>query len=668
MRRLFSSVALSSLLILAAACGDDPEGTSQGSERTPGAPVFGGVGAGEAVSDTSVRLRWASALDDATPRGRLIYRVYQGNGTGPVDVSKHVAVSVPGDTSVVVQGLAPRQSYRFVVRAVDAEGNEDDNRASVTVTTGDESPPVFAGVTGATPLTSSTVLVQWKPASDSVDPALDLRYRVYRSTSSDPETLFEEPVATTKKGEMSLLLEGQPAEKELFFAVRAVDLSDNEDANTRVVSTLTPEGKPPEFDGVRSATAHSTSVTLRWSPAVDEVTASSEIVYAIYLGKKSGGQNLLAPHVVTAPGVTRFTVNELTPDTDYYFVVRARDAVGNEDDNVVQVAVTTAPPDEIPPTFSGATALTPTTPTSLNVSWAPATDDQTASQDVAYDVYLKKGSGLPSFSTPTLTTLPGRTSAELLGLTPGSEHSVVVRARDAAGNRDENEVVVSASTPAATSDKTAPVLGGTVTVARVAGESGKLLVSWPQATDAVEGALGIRYHVCVSQTGTECSGESFIDSVNATSSFGASSVVVTGLDSRTLYRATVRPEDKSGNLAKSGLTGQGTTGTSFEQDVLPIVESRCNQCHTYDYDLLVQVPSTYTDLAFGVLALVSPGEPSRSYLFRKLRAAGDQTEPFSAAEPSTYAGARMPSDKTDWLSPETEAIIGDWIVQGAYDD
>ncbi len=669
MRKVASAWVLSSALVAATACSGESEDEPRNDAPQSLPPVFGGVSEAEVLSDREVRLRWGPALDDTTPRRRIVYRVYQGVGDGPVDTSAPVAVSIPGETSVVVSGLRSGQRFRFVVRAVDAEGNEEANRRAVTVSTGDDGAPVFAGVTGAHALGSRRLLVQWKPAEDEVSPGHMLRYRVYVSRSSNEERAFEQPLLTTTPGVTSVVVEEQPAASELFVGVRAVDESGNEDENTRLVATETPEGNPPEFAGLRSVVAGSTSAELRWFPAIDDATASSEIVYAVYVGTAGGAYNLLAPRVVTDPGVTRWVVDGLEPGTEHFFLVRARDLAGNEDGNVVELAATTEPSDDTSPVFSGVQEAEATTPTSLHVSWAAASDDRTDVARIRYDVYLREGKKAPDTrKEPFLTTLPGRVSADLLGLAPDIEYTVLVRARDEVGNRDENSEVLTRKTPAATDDVAPPLLSGSPELELVPARPDWLSVRLPPATDDTEDASGIRFHVCVEVSDGDCTGSAFIDHVNATSPFGASNVFVTGLSPRTRYRVSVRAEDRSGNLGGTGLTAEGVTSTSFASDVRPLLESRCNQCHGYVYGVLVNVPSGYADPTYGALPLVSPGLPTRSYLYRKLRASGDVGAPFGEAEPALYEGERMPSDKTDPLSSDAQSVLYDWITQGAFEN
>jgi hypothetical protein len=102
--------------------------------------------------------------------------------------------------------------------------------------------------------------------------------------------------------------------------------------------------------------------------------------------------------------------------------------------------------DHTPPTFAGlqrAFACTPgpqrpgeTIPFTL--SWAPANDGVTPSSEIVYDIYYATAAGGENFSQPTWRSAPGATSFRTPGLPAHGPSYFVVRARDRAGNRDEN--------------------------------------------------------------------------------------------------------------------------------------------------------------------------------------------------------------------------------------
>lgn len=83
------------------------------------------------------------------------------------------------------------------------------------------------------------------------------------------------------------------------------------------------------------------SVTLKWSAATDPNTPSSQIVYDIFYSTTSGGEDYSTPSWTTGPGATSYTV-QLMSYAAAYFVVRARDTAGHEDQNTVErIAVNT---------------------------------------------------------------------------------------------------------------------------------------------------------------------------------------------------------------------------------------------------------------------------------------------------------------------------------------
>ena len=102
---------------------------------------------------------------------------------------------------------------------------------------------------------------------------------------------------------------------------------------------------PPTFAGLKSATTcvpgpigggRTTSYTLRWDAATDNVSPSSTIVYLVYQANAPGSEDFSTPTYTTAAGVTSFATPPLPADKPVYFVVRAQDQAGNIDRNTVE--------------------------------------------------------------------------------------------------------------------------------------------------------------------------------------------------------------------------------------------------------------------------------------------------------------------------------------------
>ena len=102
---------------------------------------------------------------------------------------------------------------------------------------------------------------------------------------------------------------------------------------------------PPTFAGLKSATTcvpgpigggRTTSYTLRWDAATDNVSPSSTIVYLVYQANAPGSEDYSTPTYTTAAGATSFATLPLPADKPVYFVVRAQDQAGNIDRNTVE--------------------------------------------------------------------------------------------------------------------------------------------------------------------------------------------------------------------------------------------------------------------------------------------------------------------------------------------
>ena len=105
-------------------------------------------------------------------------------------------------------------------------------------------------------------------------------------------------------------------------------------------------GDVPTFGGLISATTcpaltpqvlpRPNSYTLVWMAATDPVTPSSQIVYDIFVATMPGAENYAQPSYTTAPGATSYVTQGLARTGPLYFVVRARNAAGHEDNNTVE--------------------------------------------------------------------------------------------------------------------------------------------------------------------------------------------------------------------------------------------------------------------------------------------------------------------------------------------
>lgn len=176
--------------------------------------------------------------------------------------------------------------------------------------------------------------------------------------------------------------------------------------------TTTPPGPPGQ---PRTTTITQTSATLTWPAS----TAGTNPIagYDVY---RVGTPDTL----VASSTTTTATVTGLSGGITYTFYVRARDTTGLQSTNSPTVNVTTIVSDPVPPGAPGQPTASNVGTTSLTLTWTAATAG--TNPIAAYDVYRVAS---PDAIVATSTTL----SANVTGLTPGTQYTFYVRARDTIG-------------------------------------------------------------------------------------------------------------------------------------------------------------------------------------------------------------------------------------------
>ena len=208
------------------------------------------------------------------------------------------------------------------------------------------------------------------------------------------------------------------------------------------------------------------------------------------------------------------------------------------------------PPDDVtPPTFLGPRVATAVDDHSVQISWDAATDDQSTSAQITYQVFVATTADGIDYKKAAATTPAGALGALVAGLKPSVQYFVAVRATDRAGNVDVNEVVLAVTTP----DKTAPVFDGAQRVVGVSATS--VRVEWNAAKDEGSPPAGIRYAIYLAAT----SGAQDYKAPSLLTAGGASSGVIEGLTEATKYFVVVRAIDAAGNVAVSTKEVVGST-------------------------------------------------------------------------------------------------------------
>jgi chitodextrinase len=274
------------------------------------------------------------------------------------------------------------------------------NRTSVISFLGSTPPSTPTGVT-ATVLASDKIRLNWAPSLDAGGGPV-LYYRVYRggqlvaSPSVPPFDDWPLTHATTYS-----------------YRVSAVDAATHESAQSSpAVNATTPTDTtvPSTPANLSGGAVSGTQVNLSWNASTD--TGGSGLVgYEIF--RNNGIISSSAP-----PSFSDLTANH---GTNYTYKVRAYDGAGNRSGFSNEISVTT--PDTAAPSAPGNPTFSSITLDSAVANWSPATDNI----GVTGYRYTLNGGG-------SWTTLGNVTSTTLSGLQFATNYTMLLQARDAAGN------------------------------------------------------------------------------------------------------------------------------------------------------------------------------------------------------------------------------------------
>lgn len=125
------------------------------------------------------------------------------------------------------EGLTNGVQVYYTVKAMNGKGEESPNTDQVTATPTDQTPPTFAGITGAKDYGFPGVRVSWGPATDHSA----VTFKVYVASSYDGFNLGT-PFATTT--DLKYDLRGLTLNQTIFVQVKAVDAYGNADTTNRI--------------------------------------------------------------------------------------------------------------------------------------------------------------------------------------------------------------------------------------------------------------------------------------------------------------------------------------------------------------------------------------------------------------------------------------------------
>ncbi|NUS62052.1 MAG: glucose dehydrogenase, partial [Saccharothrix sp.] len=186
----------------------------------------------------------------------------------------------------------------------------------------DTTPPTAPANPRTSNLTCTGVTFSWSASTDDVAVAFYDVYHDGQLMTSVPGTALSANLTVTPGATWGLYVNARDA---------AGNVSQASSTVTITVPQCQADTTPPSTPTGVTATASGTSVTVRWSPATDNVGVTGYEVLrdGVQVGSTSGATT------------TSFTDSGLTANTRYEYRVRARDAQANRSTPSAAVAVTT---------------------------------------------------------------------------------------------------------------------------------------------------------------------------------------------------------------------------------------------------------------------------------------------------------------------------------------
>jgi large repetitive protein len=175
---------------------------------------------------------------------------------------------------------------------------------------------------------------------------------------------------------------------------------------------------PEKATNLTALPLSNTSIQLDWND--NPSPAFNETGFEIYRSTSPSGDYQFVK--LTTANATTFTDVLLTPNTKYYYIIRAINNNGAAP--LSNQVITSTKTDNVAPTAPSNLKVTYTTSSSVSLAWGASTDDVGVDK---YDVFVN---GVKSF-----TVSSANTSFVVNGLTDLQSYSFVVKAKDAAGNQ-----------------------------------------------------------------------------------------------------------------------------------------------------------------------------------------------------------------------------------------
>ena len=503
-------------------------GGGGGGDSAPNAPIELSAAAG----DRSVTLTWVTGGDGGSSVTAWQYRQSADGGAWGewIDIClTERDTACPSRTSHVITGLANGVTYRFQVRAVNANGAGAESPESNAVQAPGEMPPEAPGKPSVS-AGNGAVTLSWTAAGDGGSPVTEWAYRQKRgdgawgawtalcSAASDADCAAVGSYTVT----------GLSNGVSYRFQVRASNAAGAGAASPQSDS-VAPLGTPAAPTDLRIEAGYA-QLTLSWTAGSD---GGSPVTGWQYRQKAGSGAFGDWTDIPGGGDVSSHTMTGLANGTAYRFQVRGVNAAGAgaaspQSDSVAPLGTPAAPTDlRIEAGYA-----------QLTLSWTAGSDG--GSPVTGWQYRQKAGSG----AFGDWTDIPGGgdvSSHTMTGLANGTAYRFQVRGVNAAGAgaaSPQSDSVAPLGTPAAPTDLRIEAGYAQLTLSWTAGsDGGSPVTEWAYRQKRGDGAWGAWTALCSAASDADCA--------------AVGSYTVTGLSNGVSYRFQVRASNAAGAGAAS---------------------------------------------------------------------------------------------------------------------
>jgi len=475
------------------------------------------------LSEASVRVTWVDNSLDET--GFYVER--STSASGPF-----MQVPVSANTATYTDsGLTPSTLYYYRVAAYNANGISPYVGTVSTMTSAPAATaPAAPSGLSATAASTTSISLFWADNSDN-----ETGFKIERATSAAGPfaQIFQADAGATSYTDAGLT-----ASTTYYYQVRATN-STGDSAYTSVASATTPATAtvPVAPSGLTATPASTTSISLSWTD-----NSTDETGFQIEYGPSATGPFTLI--TTTAANVTSYSHTGLTASTAYYYRIRATNGAGDSANTTVVSATT--PAAATPPATPSGLAATAASPTSISLSWADNSNNETGFK-------IERGTSASGPFAQIILVGAGSTSYSDTGLNASTTYYYQVRATNSTGDSAYTPVA-SATTPATVIIPLAPS-GLTATTASATSIS----LSW---TDNSNNETAFKI-----ERGASTSGP-FVQIT--TTSANAASFDDSGLTALTTYYYRLRATNSAGDSSYSSVASATTSAASATVNLYPV--------------------------------------------------------------------------------------------------